>query len=130
MIDAIDAIRSQILNLGLQCFWSDVDSKPNYPYVVLWSRLLQPGESLNQQLGVLDVLRVTCVALRPSGALKCAEQVRSVLKGAKIATPGIAIQIGHFLTDANGVDQTITLPNSDQHPAYVVDSYDLMIERS
>lgn len=127
----IDAITVMLAPSGYKVYYGDVGEKPTYPYVMLWSgtgryttdTLCDARDDLD------DLLGVTMVAALPEAVLVMVPVVRGLLDSQR---PQVAGRYVHELTihDSQRItpDLSVTMPDTNRHPAYGVDLYSLKSE--
>ncbi len=127
----IAAIEALLEPWGMPVYYGDVDDDPTYPYVLLWSTggRLVSDEVCGTQDDLNDLLGVTVVADTTEGALAAVAKVRAHLLGQRPLVSGRHVQPLR-LTDSRPIeiDEQVTLPDTNTHPAYVVDLYRLISE--
>ena len=131
MIDLLNAIKARLESTGAQVYLIDVPEnvQPEFPYYIVWGSgggdqsLTLDGK---QNYLVDETVGVTCSGLTPDSALVLSRNARAKLKGWK---PSVSGWLTHPLRfgDARAVlaDRDVTLPDSNRHPYYCVDLYEL-----
>ena len=124
----IDAIQARLAGGGVVSYFGDVPDLPVFPYVLLWSGA---GRRRSETLcgtrdDLSDTLGVTMVAATAPGALIFSETVRALLDDWAPTVPGRHCdELRSYDSQPVVVDRNITLPDTDRHPAYIVDLYRL-----
>lgn len=131
----IDAVKTLLAPWGMPVHYGDVPDDPShpttYPYVLLWS---SAGRMISDEVcgtpdDLNDLLGVTTVAATADAALVAVRKVRSYLMGKRPSVAGRYVQPLR-LADSRPVevDEQVSLPDTNRHPAYLVDLYRLISE--
>ena len=102
-----------------------------YPYVLLWSSAgrLVSDEVCGTQDDLNDLLGVTTVARDGLGALTAVAKVRPALIGKTPTVDGRYVQrLRLFSSEQIRPDESVKLPDTNDHPVYAVDQYRLISE--
>ena len=126
---AMTVLRGLIASsLGRKAF--DTQAAPNAP--VPYHVLATAGQGRGEQPESDDAreetfrLRVTTAAGSPDAARLGGRQVRDRLcPGRTWSEPSPGVRVRWVGRDVDDVDQSITIPGTNTHPAYVVDTYDV-----
>lgn len=125
------AVKPLIEALRYTVYVGDAPGAPTYPYVLLWGSggRLVSDEADGQQDDLNDLLGVTMVATTADAALMIPPAVRAVLIGARLVVAGRHVQPLRLANSQSvQVDQQVSLPPTNRHPAYVVDQYRVISE--
>lgn len=127
----IDAVKALLAPWGKPVYYGDVPKATTYPYVLLWSsagRLIS-DEVCGTPDDLNDLLGVTTVAAEADAALVAVTKVRGYLMGKQPSVAGRYVQPLRLAdTRPVEVDEQVTHPDTDRHPAYLVDLYRLISE--
>lgn len=125
----IQGVLTAITNLGFPATFVDVPLGTPYPYAFMWGPV--PGETSEPSLEGDDPrvdfpFFVTTVALDPLAVVGAAQEVRAglVADGAVIVA-GFNTRVVYRGTEIVSVDRKITVPESDSHPSFAVESFHL-----
>ena len=133
----LDAVKARVEALGVATFigWA-YNAPARYAVLepVTWDgsdeiHICGPDDLLD------ETFRVTAVAgTTVAGALILLGLIRDELspgrRWAPLAVPGRSAEVKHLRMEMAAVDQTVTVTNTDRHPAFGVDSYRLMSQPS
>lgn len=136
MLALLQSIKARLESSSEQVYLIDVpeNTKPSFPYFVIWSSAGAEGAlGLDgAQVHLVDEsVGVTCVGLTPESALILSKRARVLLKGwAPSASGWHAVELR--LSDARPVlaDRDVTLPAPNRHPYYAVDLWALNASRT
>ena len=116
-------------SLGHKVYDTDVtDSSPAYPYILVWggNSNPHPEQNLGSQVdGVSDWCGVTIAAGTVAGVRILLNDVRNILQpnGFPIEVAGHVLKLREHQRPQVDRDETIT--NTNRHPAFCVDIYDV-----
>lgn len=124
----IDAVKLLLTGLGCPVAYVDAHGISAYPYVLLWSSAGQPGieSAVSADSDLSDLIGVTWVDTTPANALTLAAAGRALLAATRPTVTGRAVWLALESSEPAAVDRDITLPDTNRHPAYVVDRYRLI----
>ena len=128
----VEAIVGRLEDAGVPAYLVDIPEgvQPTFPYAIVW---MSTGEELRDSFTdyahVDDRLGVTNVGLTPEAVWSLSSRTRAALKG-------WAPDVGGWHTEPMQLagaetvqpDRDVTLPNSNRHPYYGVDTYRLVAE--
>lgn len=122
----VDAVKTLLTAGGITSYWVDVPDSPTYPYALLWGPVW--GSSAEVPLSGDDTdmdrsLMVTSVAGNPDLVLTFAERVKTILHKSRPPVPDWVSDLRYVRSETADVDRQVTLPNSNRHPAFSVDTY-------
>ena len=115
--------------LGYDVYDTDVtESSPNFPYLLVWGGNSNPHPEQNlgsQSDGVSDWCGVTVAAGTAAGVRTVHEQVRDLIQpnGFPLELAGYTLKIREHQRTQVDRDEVIT--NTNRHPAFCVDIYDV-----
>lgn len=127
----LDAAKAILEGIGYAVYIGDVPGSATYPYVLLWSSAgnLDSPAMCGEQSDLDDLMYVTMTAVTSDAALFMAPTIRQALIGARLVVPGRFVQPLRITGSQRvQVDQQVTLPKPNRHPAFVVDSYRVISE--
>lgn len=124
VFDALDA------KISYACHYLDATGATGYPYALIVPAGVTPvgdvpvcGDESDLEL----TYRITSVTAMPGGVDIVASAIKVALCGSlpgPLAVAGYSSATIRWLrTEITDVDRSVTIPNSDAHPAYRVDSY-------
>ena len=124
----IDAVKLLLAGLGCPLYYVDAAGATTYPYVLIWSSAGQPGieSAVAADADLSDLLGVTWVDTTPTNALTLAAAGRALLAATRPTVTGWAVWLSLESSEPAAVDRDLTLPDTNRHPAYVVDRYRLI----
>lgn len=131
MIAHLTAIQSALAGEGWDVFLLDATGA-TWPYIIV-----APGYSVAGERPVADALttvegdvRVTVAGETADSALGLAGAVRALLSPgltwAPVTVTGRAAWLRWLRTEMTEVDRDVTIPGSNRHPIYTVDTYHLI----
>lgn len=129
-----DEVLTLLVGTGFTLHEGHVPDRPTFPYSVLW----WPGagrrsiNSLAASSGRLDVIfRITSVGENAESVRIIAQAMQDAVLDKHITVAGWAThQILHRGTDVSiQEDRQVAITDSDRHPLYTVDAYQLAAEK-
>ncbi len=124
MKPTLDAIKALIPAPYAVDLWVAGDAT-GMPYVVLWA----PSHSLDDEAAIAAgsaftaPLRLTVVAGTLEGVQIILDRLRPLLDGQTVTVAGRHVVLTWVRSEALDLDQTVTIPTTNRHPAYGVETY-------
>ena len=99
-----------------------------YPYVLLWGSPGQAGieASVQAQSDLSDLVGVTMVHTSGRNVLVLVPLVRAVLDGAQFTEGGMLVTVALGPSQTVRADRELTLPDTNAHPMFAVDRYQVV----
>mgnify|MGYP000954782598 CR=1 FL=1 len=129
MKQVIAKLKQLLEAAGLVVYLGEADPGAAYPYVVLWFSPGQPGieSAVASDTDFSDLLGVTMSHTSALNALVLSGKVRPVLDGASFTTAaGMRTTLALTLSQTVQPDRDVTLPETNRHPFYAVDRYQVV----
>lgn len=123
----IEAIKAAI-EAQVPTYYVDVPDNASYPYVLLWGTPGDPGieASIEGDTDMSDLLGVTVADTTPENVLHTVGIVRGILTGLRPAVTGRQVWLVFKYSNTVQPDKSITLPETNSHPFYAVDRWQLI----
>lgn len=134
MLSILNAIKTRLETTGRTVYLVDVPEgkTPVFPYYLVWSTAgdLKHLDLSGKQRFIDESIGVTSAGLSPETTLETNQDAREKLLNWTPTASGWHAQELR-LGDSQRVqpDRDVTLPNSNRHPYFAVDLYDLVAEK-
>ncbi len=132
MRESLLAVQDALAAIGVVAHLLDAGYEPRPPYyVVAPATYGRPQVSLRDTTSDAEFpCRVTSVAGTTGGALDMAQRARDTLSpgyGARrLVGHGRVVESKFSRHEVSGVDDSVTIPGTGRHPAYSVDTFDIV----
>jgi hypothetical protein len=124
----IDHLIALLAQTGITAHYVTVPDRPAFPYVLLWSTPGQPGieASITADEDMSDLLGVTMVDTTPGNVLLLSTRTRGLLDTARLTVDGMLVTLSRTVSQTVQPDEAVTLPDTNQHPCFAVDRYQMV----
>lgn len=126
MIEVLAALKAQLAEAGLVVHLVEAPAGAQCPYVLLWASPGQPGieASVAADSDYSDLLGVTYADTTPLNVLRLASLARAALGGFEAGGMNVTLQLATSLPVQP--DRDVVLPDTNSHPFYAVDRFQLV----
>ena len=132
MITHLEAIQATLSTSGWQVFLIDATGVTKWPYILLAPGYASPGEVplASAQVALEGDIRVTIAGTTPESVLGLRAAVLDVLSPQGLPTvftiPDRHATLQWLRHEMTEVDRDVTVPATDTHPIYTVDTFHLI----
>ena len=126
----IDQLLALLAQAGMVAHYVAVPDaeRPVYPYLLLWGSPGQSGieSSVTADADLSDLLGVTAADTTPGNVLLLVDRARAVLDGVRFTVAGMDVTLSRSVGQDVREDTDFTVPDTNRHPCFAVDRYQLV----